>query len=275
MIQDIHPHQFDNRFVAKMEFNENDYVFCFKGNALMMKQSGESLEIPTKKDMNGCASDGVFLFTFKNTPCFLVRDCTAQHEERFVFHDIHFRNPFSEKELDWVASVALQLKNWYDQHKYCGQCGTLTEPRLDERAVVCPSCQNTKYPTISPAIIVAIICNDKILLARGAHFPEGFYSLVAGYVDVGESIEDAVVREVQEEVGVEIKNIRYYKSQPWPFSGSVMIGFVAEAAEEQTIRVDNREILEADWYDRNDLPNYPSNRSIAGEIIDKFNIGEL
>jgi NAD+ diphosphatase len=165
--------------------------------------------------------------------------------------------------------------SWYAHNKFCGKCGGLTVLKNDERAISCPSCQTTIYPKISPAIIVAIFSNDKILLARGVNFRDGFYSLVAGYVDIGESIEDAVVREVKEEVGLDIKNIRYYKSQPWPFSGSMMIGFIAEADDTQPIRIDEREIIDAAWFSHTNLPNHPQNRSIAGEIIEKFVKGEL
>jgi len=180
-----------------------------------------------------------------------------------------------QKEIDWVSIVAFQLMHWYTQNKFCGKCGERTILKKEERAIFCPSCQTTIYPKISPAIIVAIFCNDKILLARGVNFRNNFYSLVAGYVDIGESIEDAVIREVKEEVGLDIKNIRYYKSQPWPISGSMMIGFIAEADDAQTIRIDKNEIIDAAWFSRTNLPNHPQKRSIAGELIEKFAKGEL
>jgi NAD+ diphosphatase len=122
---------------------------------------------------------------------------------------------------------------------------------------------------------VAIVCNDKILLAHNANFQENWYSLVAGYVDIGESLEETVVREVKEEVGLDIKNIRYYKSQPWPFSGSLMIGFFAEADDTQPISPDYIEITDAEWYSRGSLPNHPTTISIAGELIERFEKGEI
>jgi NAD+ diphosphatase len=131
------------------------------------------------------------------------------------------------------------------------------------------------YPKISPAIIVAIICNNKILLARSSKFPKNWYSLIAGYVDVGESLEEALIREVKEEVGLDVKNIRYSMSQPWPLSGSMMIGFVAEADENQPVSIDNREISEAAWFTRGNLPAHPPGLSIAGEMIERFEKGEL
>jgi len=139
----------------------------------------------------------------------------------------------------------------------------------------CSSCNTIVYPKISPAIIVAIICKDKILLARNTNFPGAWYSLLAGYADVGETLEETLIREVKEEVGLDVTNIRYYKSQPWPLSGSMMIGFIAKADDSQPICIDGHEIAEAAWFTRYNLPNYPSTLSIAGELIDKFAKGEL
>lgn len=275
MIQDIYPHQFNNDFVLTSSIHESDYIFYFKENALLMKQSGEALQVPQRKDLVVGDVEGIFLFTFNNEHCFLIWELAQEEDEILVYHDIHVRNPFVQKELDWVTSVALQLKNWYLQHKFCGVCGAENKPKVDERAVVCTSCETTKYPYISPAIIVAIFNDDEILLARNVNFPDGFYSIIAGYVDVGETIEDTIKREAMEEVGLKVKNIRYYKSQPWPFSGSMMLGFIAELDGDSTVQVDGKEIAEAGWYKRNNLPNYPPDRSIAGEIIEKFINNEL
>lgn len=275
MIQDIHPHRFDNTFIATSEIKEDDFIFHFVGNELLLKQNGETIELPQKKDLFAFNSAFIYLFTLNEKRCFLVWDCAQPKGSEFAYHPISFRNPFSQIEIDWACSVALQLKNWYEQHKFCGKCGTPTIASTSERAISCPSCETSLYPTISPAIIVAILCKDKILLARNALFPEAFFSLVAGYVDIGESIEAAVTREAKEEVGLKVKNIRYYKSQPWPFSGSMMIGYVAEAEEVHEIEIDNKEIVEAAWYSRNSLPNHPPNRSIAGEMIEAFTRGNL
>lgn len=270
MIQDILPHHFDNTFQSKSYIEANDFVFHFRDNALLLKKEKGEFHLPRKEELNSCASEGIFMFELNHTACFLVWDCESTKNAMLAYYEVSFRNPFCQKEIDWSAGVALQLKNWYQAHKFCGKCGSVTKHKQDERAILCPSCKSILFPHISPAIIVAILCEDKILLARGASFPEGYFSLIAGYLDVGESIEDAVRREVREEVGVEIKNIRYYNSQPWPFSGSMMIGFIAEAKEHQDIKIDGLEILEADWFQGDKLPNYPPDRSIAGEIIEKF-----
>ena len=275
MIQDIHPHQFRNEFVITSGIQENDYIFHFKGNSLLLKKKGDEFEIPKKEDLKGCDSNGIFLFTLDNIHCFLVWECELLDNRGLAYHEINYFRTIAQKEIDWASIVAFQLMNWYLQNKFCGKCGGITRHKKEERAVFCPSCNTTIYPKISPAIIVAILGNDKILLARGVNFRSNFYSLVAGYVDIGESIEDAVVREVKEEVGIDIKNIRYYKSQPWPFSGSMMIGFIADADDTQPIRIDKNEIIDAAWFSSTDLPNHPQNRSIAGELIEKFVKGEL
>jgi len=275
MIQDIYPHQFSNEFVVSSGIQDDDFVFHFKENSLLLKQNGEGIEFPRKKDLSGIVSDGIFLFTLDNTRCFLVSECAVPENNEFAYHEINYFRTIAQKEIDWASIVAFQLKNWYAQNKFCGKCGASTVLKKGERAIFCHSCHTTYYPKISPAIIVAIVSGDKILLARGVNFRSNFYSLVAGYVDIGESIEDAVVREVKEEVGIEIKNLRYYKSQPWPFSGSMMIGFIADADDSQPIQIDENEISEAAWFTRDNLPNHPQQRSIAGELIEKFVKGEL
>lgn len=276
MIQDIYPHTFSNKFVATSQIQDNDYVFHFKENNLLLKQNGQNFELPRKKELSSSGlAEGIFLFTLNEARCFLVWDCAPPTDIQFAYHEISFFRTIAQQEIAWTSIVAFQLMSWHIQNKYCGKCGSETVLKNDERAISCPACQTTVYPKISPAIIVAILCNDKILLASGVNFRSNFYSLVAGYADIGESLEDAVAREVKEEVGIDIKNIRYYKSQPWPFSGSMMIGYIAEADDTQPIKIDKKEISDAAWYTRNNLPNHPTTISIAGEMIEKFKAGSL
>lgn len=269
MIQDIEPHQFDNTY-KDVDIHQNDYVFHFKGNALLLIQDGDQFHIPRHKDLKLNAPEYTFVFSLNNSHYFLLWTAPEQLDEGLIYHEIRSSQTLFQKHIEWTATVAFQLKNWYEQNRFCGKCGSPTSESKNERAINCKSCLSSLYPNISPAIIVAIICDEKILLARGVHFREDFYSLVAGYVEIGESIEDAVVREVKEEVGIDVHNLRYYKSQPWPYSGSMMIGFIAEADEKQTIKLEEAEIAEAAWYSRDNLPDFPSDRSIAGEIITKF-----
>lgn len=275
MLHDIQPHQFSNKYIQVSGIRDEDYVFYIKDNALLLKQKATDFEIPLRKDFNGLGDEGIFLFSLDNINCFLVNDCCVPDDSCYIFHDINFFRTMHQKEIAWASILALQLMNWYNLNRFCGQCGNPLTKKSDERALSCDRCGNTVYPKISPAIIVAILGRDKILLARGVNFRQGFYSLVAGYADVGESLEEAVAREVKEEVGVDVKNIRYYKSQPWPVSGSMMIGFIADADENQPLTADPKEISDAGWFTRGNLPNHPPNLSIAGEMIELFEKGIL
>ncbi|MFU8797581.1 MAG: NAD(+) diphosphatase [Gammaproteobacteria bacterium] len=166
-----------------------------------------------------------------------------------------------------------QIVRWNKNHLYCGQCGSQT---LDKTTVTpsferhCPQCGMIFYPRISPSIIVRIQKNNQILLARSPHFKPGIYSLIAGFIEPGESAEEAVHREIKEEVGIQVKNIRYFRSQPWPFPDALVLGFTAEYAGGELI-IDNHEIAAADWYDANHLPGLrASHSSIARQLIDDF-----
>ncbi len=172
-------------------------------------------------------------------------------------------------DLILVAGCAAQLIRWNQTHRYCGQCGKLMEDKTDERARNCPQCDLIYYPRLSPAIIVAVIKDNKILLARSGRFPTGFYSVLAGFVEPGETLEECVAREVYEEVGIVVKNIRYFNSQPWPFPDSLMLGFTAEYADGQ-IQIDQSEIAEASWYSADNFPNIPPRISIARHLIDWY-----
>ena len=277
MIHEIFPHKFDNHFVIVNDIAENDYVLQYNERALLLKVNGDGFELPQKKDLSAIVdtSNSTFLFSLNEVHCFLIWDETKVINDRFEYKEISSLRVLKPQEVAWVGIVGFQLQNWYLENKFCGKCGSKTKEKPDERAIVCPSCGTLVFPKISPAIIVAILCKDKILLAHNANFEEKRYSLVAGYADVGESLEETVMREVKEEVGLEVKNIRYYKSQPWAFSGSLMIGFTAEAEDNQAISPDMVEITDASWFSRDNLPNHPPKVSIAGEMIEKFEKGEL
>jgi NAD+ diphosphatase len=274
MIQDIYPHTFSNRFIES-GITDDDYIFYFKNNCLLLRRRNEGYGIPVRKEFNGTVNQGIFMFSLNSNNCFLLNNCSVPEDPCYEYQEINFFRTLEQKEIAWAAIVGIQLMNWYSNNSYCGNCGRPMSPKNDERALSCTSCGNIIYPKISPAIIVAIISNDTILLARGNNFREGYYSLVAGYADIGESLEQAVVREVKEEVGLDVRNIRYYKSQPWPFSGSMMIGFIAEADETRPLQIDAKEISDAAWFNRNNLPKHPPVLSIAGEMIEKFEKGEL
>jgi NAD+ diphosphatase len=169
-----------------------------------------------------------------------------------------------------AAGYAMQLLNWAADHRFCGRCASPMVLEMEDRALSCPDCRYTIYPRISPAVIVAITSGDRLLLARSGRFPgRRMFSVIAGYVEPGETLEDCVRREIREEVGLTVRRIRYFGSQAWPFSGSLMVGFTAEHAAGR-IAVDGKEILEADWFAPDRLPEIPGKISIARELIDWF-----
>lgn len=170
-----------------------------------------------------------------------------------------------------LAGRAVQLVDWDRTHRYCGRCGTPTEPRAEERVRVCPSCKLSVYPRVAPAVM-AIVQREvagrrEVLLGRGPHFPPGMYSALAGFVEPGETLEQCVQREVEEEVGVKVENLRYFASQSWPFPHSMMIAFVCDWAGGE-IRPQAGEIEDAKWFDVLQLPKLPSKISIARRLID-------
>jgi NAD+ diphosphatase len=174
-----------------------------------------------------------------------------------------------DDDLFALAGRAIQIIAWGRTHRFCGQCGTPTETLSGERAMKCPQCGLTSYPRLNPAVIVQVTRGDKILLARNANFPSAFYSVVAGFVEAGESLEQTVQRELREEVGIEVTDIRYFASQPWPFPNSLMLGFTAKWAANE-IAIDPREIADANWFAADELPNIPPPLSIARRLIDDF-----
>jgi NAD+ diphosphatase len=176
---------------------------------------------------------------------------------------------FLEPELFGVVGRAMHTADWLTTTRFCGRCGTKTTRSATERSAVCPACGLHSYPRISPAIITLVRKGDQALLASNAKFPGVFYSTLAGFADIGESLEETLVREVGEEVGVEVGDVRYFGSQPWPFPNSLMIAFTAEWRSGE-IRIDPREISDAKWFDAAALPPVPPPLSIARRLIDAW-----
>ena len=166
-----------------------------------------------------------------------------------------------------LAGRALQLVDWDRTHQYCGRCGTPTEAKRDERVRICPACKLSAYPRVAPAVMALVRRGSELLLARSPHFPPGMYSALAGFVEPGESLEQCLAREVEEEVGVRINNMRYFASQSWPFPHSLMIAFVCEWVSGE-IKPQDGEIEAANWFEVLQLPKLPSKISIARRLID-------
>ena len=164
---------------------------------------------------------------------------------------------------------AAQLLHWQKNHRFCGRCGEKTQLHEWEQALKCPACSFSCYPRISPCIIVLVTRGEELLLARSPRFPEGMYSTLAGFVEVGEPVERTVQREIAEEVAIKVKNLRYVASQPWPFPDQLMLGFFAEY-DSGEIQIDGQEICDAGWYHHCSLPTIPSEGTIAGRMIRQY-----
>jgi NAD+ diphosphatase len=212
----------------------------------------------------------IYLGTLEGAPCFarLLGDGEIAPEGT---DPIALRQLFGALPDDdfGIAGRALGITAWDRDHRYCGRCGTTTERSTAERVRTCPRCGHTAYPRLSPAVIALIERDGRALLARNARFPPQFFSTLAGFVEVGETLEAAVAREIHEEAGIQITDIRYFGSQPWPFTGSLMIGFTARWASGDLVP-DPREIVDADWFLPDELPRIPPKLSIARELIDDF-----
>lgn len=185
------------------------------------------------------------------------------------FMNVRYLYKISNEDLFFLAGLGRQIADWDRTFRYCGKCGTLTENHSVERAKICPDCRHISYPKISPAMICSVTRGDKILLARGSKFTQPVYSVLAGFAEPGETLEETVNREVLEETCISVKSIKYFGSQPWPFSSSLMIAFTA-MYESGEIKIDNKEILDAGWFPSDKLPLLPSSYSIAHRLIMNF-----
>jgi len=192
---------------------------------------------------------------------------------------MHLRRLYGrlDEPMLWLAGRAVQLVDWNRTHQFCGRCGSLTQTATHERVKQCVNCDHTSYPRLSPAVIVQVTRKVKngreILLARGKRFKVPMYSVLAGFVEPGETLEGCVRREIREEVGVEVKNIRYFGSQPWPFPNSLMVAFTAEYVSGEIV-LEEEELVDAQWFRADDLPLYPPPMSIAHHLIEDFKRSE-
>lgn len=248
------------------------YFTIFKGSILIKKKEN-TLSVPSLheiKKLNIKYGDEFLLGEMGGKSCFAI-EATSEINltDNFELIPLNELGPLVDEELFLVAGRANQILNWDKTHRFCGRCGSRTENKKEEIAKVCPICSHVMYPVICPAIIVGVTKGNKILLAHNKNFKNNMYSLIAGFVEAGEDLKSTVKREVFEEVGIKIKNIKYYKSSPWSFPNSLMIGFFAEY-ESGEIKVDGNEIVHADWFTRDDFPNIPKKFTLARKIIDGF-----
>ena len=250
----------------EIHFDENitptsdDYLFVFNENRELFLDEDKNLASSLDDfEVNFC----FYIGDYRGKKAFVVNVETDE-----TFYNLMEVYEFNH-DLYHIAGKAVLVSDWYISHRFCGRCGTQT--KIDEKDMMlkCPQCGQVHYPRIAPAIIVAIRNGDKLLMAKHSYHENIRYALIAGFVEPGETIEEAVHREVLEEVGVKIKNLKYQRSQSWPFPNSLMLGFTAEY-ESGNIKVDGDEILRAEWFKKDEIIRYESDISISDWLIQEF-----
>lgn len=247
--------------------------FAFYQGRLLMFQDQYGLVIPQidRFSLLGIAHKQThYLGQMQGMHCFTTELETDQGlPHQYSLQELRRLAMMVDAEWFMVAGRARQIVEWDNNHQFCGRCGTPTVLHDIDRAKLCPQCGHTQYPRISPCIIVLVTDGERILLARNANFPRGMFSTLAGFVEAGETLEMTIHREIKEEVGVAVKNFKYFSSQPWPFPHSLMVGFHAEYAGGDLV-FEDEEIVEAGWWHVDNLPMIPPPGSIARALIDAY-----
>ena len=281
MIQEIYPKVFYPEFRNKKATNKKSFVLHFEYNKVMLIKDALTGEIrlprfeDLEEDDENIYEKSYYVNAVDDEEFYLVDDMQVPEFGGFYMEGMQVLREFSPQYQAFATISASQVYRWMKSRKYCGYCGTVTEKSNTERALICPKCKNIEYPKISPAIIVAIRDGNRLLLTKNVKGTYKFYALVAGFVEVGETLEDAVRREVMEEVGLKVKNIQSYKSQPWSFSDSLMLAFIADLDGDDKITIQEEELSEARWFEREDVPVLPYHISVGHELIQKFRDGEI
>lgn len=247
--------------------------FAFRGREILLRVKKNPGAVPKLQEFGELGLSAVreqYLGTLEGIHCYSVElEEGAEAPEGTEFLDLRGAHAKLSERCFSLVNKAVQVMEWDRTNQFCSRCGTATLPMPGERGKKCPNCGELFYPRISPAVIVLIKKENEILLARSPNFPPGLYGLVAGFVEPGESAEAAVVREIREEVGIEVRNINYFGTQAWPFPNSLMIGFTAEY-ESGEIQPDGVEIEDAGWFSAEGLPVLPGKISISRKLIDHF-----
>ena len=250
--------------------------FLIHPRGLLLRREGDAVSLPTEEDVERLGLDATLahaLGPFEGAEALgiaVAKDAEI-HAPLSIIDAMELRKvyPALGEERFRLAGAASQLVHWEETHRFCGRCANRTERLTTERAMKCPHCGLLAYPRISPAVIVLVRRGEEALLARNARFPLPFYSTLAGFVEVGETLEETVAREIREEVGIEVKDLRYFGSQPWPFPHSLMVAFMAQYAGGD-FKLEASEIADAQWFRASNLPMIPPRLSIARAMIDAW-----
>ena len=268
MIQDIQPRQYHNEYTPR-EIRDGDIVFVFRGKEILGRRDDSgALVFPTAGEVR---EDNLqYLFSIDDQAFFLGTEAV----EEFDFLTLRALRCCNPKDLCFAGMTAWHLYNWYDSHRFCGKCGKPMRHHDTLRALQC-DCGNLVFPVIAPAVIVGVTHGDKILVTRYAGREFKGMALIAGFCEIGEAAEDTVRREVMEEAGIRVKNIRYFASQPWGFASDLLLGYYAELDGSSEIRIDEEELQSAEWISREELEPVVENQlSLTGTMIETFRLGK-
>ena len=273
MIQDIAPHAYHNEYKPVAPDKES-HILAYEEGKILMKKDGETMTLPSFGELEGKVENlyenYIYLFSIDEEHFYLIPDLDTSLLPGYQFEITRVLRTAEPQYLAFAGITGYQLFQWYSKRRFCGCCGKPMLHSQKERMMECPSCGNQEYPVLCPAVIVGITNGDKIILSKyeGRRFKR--YALIAGFAEIGETIEETVHREVMEEVGLKVKNLRYYKSQPWSFSGTLLFGFFCDVDGDDTLTVDHEELSMAQWVERDKIPDQGNNISLTKEMMMLF-----
>ena len=280
MIQDIFPSKLNNSYKADVVPTSDDLIILHQDGKILLKvdEENSSITFPSSKDFS-IDLNLIYFFEIDGINFFYNTNPVSENgtfPEGYQFYTMRqIRNEYLHpKHYVFAAYTAIHLIDWYEANRFCGKCGTKNEHSKTERALVCPNCGHTRYPRINPAVIVGVKNGDKLLLTK---YRTGFNhnALVAGFTEIGETMEETVKREVMEETGLNVKNIRYYKSQPWGIASDILLGYYCDVDGDDTITMDESELKYAQWVSREDIELQPLDYSLTNEMMKMFKENKL
>ena len=282
MLQDLEFGYLDNQYHAQEPCDE-DIIVCIQGkNTLLHHAADDTLTLPTWGQVKSWCRDWQcwfdyptqYAFTMQGQRYFLFMGKAGAADDYFTYENATVLRQQTSKNIIFAMMTAWHIYQWYRVNRFCGACGEKTVHDGKERMMRCPACGNMIFPKIAPAAIIGLIHGDKLMLSTYAGRDTKRYGLLAGFIEIGETAEEAVAREVMEEVGLKVKNVRYYKSQPWGVAGNLSIGYFCDLDGDDQVRLDENELASAEWFDRNDLPAKDDGISLTREMIRIFGEGK-
>ncbi len=275
MIHEIAPRMLDNQY-REAEITDDSCVMLFFEDRLLLEEKDREIRFPDYREVKDKIGEYVYLFSVDGRTYFLAK--AVAEEKAFAGFKavtaIQLRDKMPVSEA-FAGMTARHLYQWYRSVQFCGCCGTKAVHDKAQRMMRCPKCGNMMFPKISPAIIVAVTDGERLLLTKYAGRKTAAYALVAGFVEIGETAEECVAREVLEETGLHIEHIKYYGSQPWGFDGNLMLGYTARLSGSHKISLDDHELSKAIWLKPEEIPEIPDYSSLTREMIRRFRMGTL